>query len=144
MCIIHDSHIMHGSWDMKCNRHNFLSFWATFFPFYPHSSSKNQKKKIKNKKCLEISSFHTSVPKTMTILCYTVSEIWHLTDVIFGLFFVLLKHLEISSIYTCLPKNMIRCCMVPEIWCKADKRTADRWMDEWTDGKVTYRGGCPT
>ena len=42
MCIIHDSHIMHGSWDMKCNRHNFLSFWAIFFPFYPHSSSKNQ------------------------------------------------------------------------------------------------------
>ena len=25
-----------------------------------------------------------------------------------------------------------------------DKRTADRWTDEWTDGKVTYRGGCPT
>ena len=44
-------------------------------------------------KTLEISSFYTSVPKIM-IICYTVPEIWHLTDVIvifhFGLFFVLL------------------------------------------------------
>ena len=44
-------------------------------------------------KTLEIWSFYTSVPKIM-IICYTVPEIWHLTDVIvifhFGLFFVLL------------------------------------------------------
>ena len=46
MCIIHDSHIMHGSWDMKCNRHNFLSFWATFFNFTPIAA---QKIKIKKK-----------------------------------------------------------------------------------------------
>ena len=47
ICIyIHDSHIMHGSWDMKCNRHNFLSFWATFFNFAPIAA---QKIKIKKK-----------------------------------------------------------------------------------------------
>ena len=44
-------------------------------------------------KSLEISSFYTSVQKIM-IICYTVPEIWHLTDVIvsfhFGLFFALL------------------------------------------------------
>ena len=26
MCTINDSHMMHGSWEMKCNWHNFLSF----------------------------------------------------------------------------------------------------------------------
>ena len=32
------------------------------------------------KKTLEISSFYTSAPKIM-IICYTVPEIWHMTDV---------------------------------------------------------------
>ena len=46
-------------------------------------------KKIK-KKHWEISLFYTSVPKIM-IICYTVREVWCMTDVIvnfhFGLFF---------------------------------------------------------
>ena len=33
MCIIDDSHMMYGSWDMECKRHTFLSFWAGFFFF---------------------------------------------------------------------------------------------------------------
>ena len=45
------------------------------------------------KNCLEISSFYTSVPQ-LTIIWYTVPEIWQVTDVIvifhFGLFFALL------------------------------------------------------
>ena len=44
------------------------------------------------KKHLEISLFYTSVPETM-ILCYTIPEIWYLTDVSFifhfGLFFAI-------------------------------------------------------
>ena len=44
------------------------------------------------KKLLDISSFYTGVPK-LTIICYTVSEIWHVTNVVvifhFGLFFAL-------------------------------------------------------
>ena len=27
--------MMYGSWDMECNRHNFLSFWTIFCPFTP-------------------------------------------------------------------------------------------------------------
>ena len=73
------------------------------------------------------------------IICYTVPEIWRVTDVIvifhFGLFFALLqskksqfqknekKGLEISSYYTCIPKIMIRCCTVSEKWCATDGRT---------------------
>ena len=75
------------------------------------------------KKCLEISSSYTSVPKIM-IMCYTVPEIWHVWNYLsFWAIFALLppnspkkqnvykmkiKHLEISSFYTCVPKIMIR------------------------------------
>ena len=44
------------------------------------------------KKHLEISSLYNSVPKIM-IICYTVLEIWHVTDAIifhFGPFFAFL------------------------------------------------------
>ena len=52
LCTTNDNHMMHGSSDIKCNRQNFLSFWAIFLPFYPPSSPKNQnvKKKKKNEK----------------------------------------------------------------------------------------------
>ena len=40
MCSISDSHIMHGSWDMECNRPNFLSFWTVFCPFTPLTTQK--------------------------------------------------------------------------------------------------------
>ena len=70
----------------------FLSFWTIFlFPFTPNNP-KNQNLKNRNKQ-LEILSFYTGVPKIM-IICYTVPEIWHVTDGIvishFGLFFALL------------------------------------------------------
>ena len=47
MCTINDSHMMYGSWDMECNRQNFLSFWTVFLLFYP---TNNQKNKIFEKK----------------------------------------------------------------------------------------------
>ena len=78
MCTINDNHMMHGSWDMKRNGQNFLSFWTVFCPFFFT--------------LLEMSSFYTSVPKIM-IICYTAPEIWRVTDVIifhFGPFFALL------------------------------------------------------
>ena len=92
MCTINDNHMMYGSWDMEHDRQNFLSFWTIFCPFTPLTTQKIKILK-KWKKHLEISSFYTSVPKIM-IICYTVPEIWCMTDVIvifhFGLFFALL------------------------------------------------------
>ena len=73
---------MHGSSDIKCNRQNFLSFWAIFLPFYPPSSPKTQnvkKKKQKWKIHKEISSLKTGVPKFMIRWC-TVPEVWCATD----------------------------------------------------------------
>ena len=72
---------------------NYFWFWTSFCPFTALTAQKIEIW-IK-KKHLEISSFYTSVPKIM-IICYTVSEIWHMTDVIltfhFVLFFAFLLH----------------------------------------------------
>ena len=150
-CTTNDDHVMYGSWDIEYNRQNFLSFQAIFLPFYPLAAKKMKISK-QWKKYLEISSFYTSVPKIM-IICYTVPEIWHATDVI--VFFYILgyflpfyscnslknenfkkikKFLEISLFHTCVPKIMIRWCTVREISCTTDKRME----------RVTYRGECPT
>ena len=129
MCTINDSHMMYGSWDMECNRQNFLSFWTIFCPFTPLTAQKIKILK-KWKKHLEISSFYTSVPKIM-IICYIVPEIWCVTDVIIFHFWAIFcpftplttrkikilknwkKPLEISSFYISAPKIMIICYTVP-------------------------------
>ena len=70
----HD-HMLYYSWDMVCDRCNCcFSFWAIVFPFTPVTA---QKIKISKtwKKCLEISSFYTCIPKIMIRWC-TVPEIW--------------------------------------------------------------------
>ena len=72
----------------------FLIIFGHFLPFYPPNSLKNENTK-KMKKCLEISSFYTSVPKIM-IVGYTVPEISHKAEGIifhFRQFFALL-HLK--------------------------------------------------
>ena len=33
MCTKNYVHMMYASWDIECNRQNFLSFWAIFCPF---------------------------------------------------------------------------------------------------------------
>ena len=101
ICTIHNNPMMYGSWDMKCGRKNFLSFWTIFCPFtsllLKTWKSKFWKNEIK-KTQLQITSFYTSVPKIM-IICYTVAEIRCMTDFYFffqififhfGLFFALL------------------------------------------------------
>ena len=115
-----------------------------FLPFYHRNSPKNQNLK-KWKKHLKILSFYNSIPKIM-IICYTVAEIWQVTDVIvifhFGLFLPFYppnstknqnlkkwkKPLGILSFYICVPKIMIRWCTVPEIWY-----VTNRWMDGKSD-----------
>ena len=66
----------------------YFSFWAIFCTFTPNSP-KNQYLKKKEKKHQEILSFHTNVPKIM-IICYTVPEMWCVTDVIVTFHFELL------------------------------------------------------
>ena len=89
ICAINENHMMCGSWDMECDWENVLSFWTVFCPFTTQKIKILQKWKKKSHKI----SFYASVPKIM-IICYTVPEIRHMTDVIFifhfGLIFALL------------------------------------------------------
>ena len=88
---INDNHVMYGSWDMKLTD-RFFCYLDHFLPLYLPNNPKNQNFE-KLKKHLETLSFYTSVPKIM-IICYNVSKIWCLMDVIvifnFGLFSTLL------------------------------------------------------
>ena len=120
MYTINANHMMYSSWDMKRDGLNFWSFWTVFWHFTSLTTRKI--KILKNwKQHLEISLFYTSATKIM-IICYTVPEIWCVTDVIifyFGPFFALLpltgqkikilkkfiKSLEISSFHTKVPKS---------------------------------------
>ena len=50
MCTKNHNHMMYGSRDMECDRHNFLSLWTVFCPFTPPSPSLwSQKIKILKK-----------------------------------------------------------------------------------------------
>ena len=92
MCTINDNQMMYGSWNIGHNRIFFLVILEHFLPIYPLKTWKIKILK-KWKKHLEILSFYTCVTK-IRIICYTVPEIWRMTDVIFifhfGLFFALL------------------------------------------------------
>ena len=37
-----NNHMIYGSWDIKHNGHNFLSFWTFFCPFAPLTTPKNE------------------------------------------------------------------------------------------------------
>lgn len=92
-CTINDNYMMYLFWDMKWDRHNiFVILGHYFLPFYPTNNTKNlnfEKTKKEN-----VWRYHHFVPKIM-IICYTVSKIEHVTEVIFilhfGLFFDLLR-----------------------------------------------------
>ena len=86
MFTINDSHMIYGFSDIEWNRQNLFVILDRFFPFTPLTTWKI--KILKDwKKPLEISSFYTRVSKIM-IICYTVPDIWRMTDVIIGAIFL--------------------------------------------------------
>ena len=111
-----------------CNGCNYFSFWA------------NKKSKFRKSERNPWRYHHfTIVHQKPWSYCYTVPEIWYMTDVITFLFWAIFcpftpltaqnikiltkwkKHLGITSFYICVPKIiMIRWCMVSEIWCMTD------------------------
>ena len=68
MCTKNYNHVMYASWEMECDRHNFLSFWAIFFPFTLLTTLKTKIWK-KYKKYQEKLSFHKCVPLMKIIRC---------------------------------------------------------------------------
>ena len=47
---INEDHIIYGSWNKRCDRQKFLSFWAIFCPFSPPDNQENQNFKTEKKK----------------------------------------------------------------------------------------------
>ena len=85
MCTINGNHMMYGSWDMKHDGQNFLSFWTIFSPFTPLTWKIKILKKWRNH--LEILSFYTGISKITIIWCM-IPDIWSVTmSCHFGLFF---------------------------------------------------------
>ena len=101
MCTTNENQMMYGSWDMKHDRQNFLSFWTVFLPFYLPNNLKNQTFEKLKKKSMEILSFYTCVPQ-MKIKWCMVPEILSMTERLFLSFwttfchFTLLKTLHIK------------------------------------------------
>ena len=99
LTLLYDKWQSYDVWFLRyqARQKEFFVILGYFLPFYPSNSWKNEnfkKNKKKRKKHLEISSLYKSVPK-LKIKCYTVPEMWCVTDVIifhFGLFFVVLPH----------------------------------------------------
>ena len=82
------------------------------------------------KKCMEISSFCTSVPKIMTI-CYIIPEIWHVTvvNVIFVIYLIFVIIALFNPLYQKLWSHAIQFLRYG-VW----------WMDgqtyRWTNRKI--------
>ena len=70
----------------KCTK-NHDSFWAIFCSFTPNSSKNENFTKMKNTPG-DIIILHKCTKNHDHILYYTVTEIWHMTDVIVGSFHV--------------------------------------------------------
>ena len=139
MCTINKDHMTNGSWDMKHDRQNILSFWTIFLSFYPTNNPKKSKFWKNKKQGLEILSFYISVPKIMIIYCF-----WDMVrdgcNFHFGYFLpfyfpnspknqIFLQNgkkkkpswrLEIPSFYISITKFMTICYTVPEIWHMTD------------------------
>ena len=53
MCTTNEDHTIHGSWNIRCDRQKFSTFWPIFLPFQPLDKLENQNSNIE-KKHLEI------------------------------------------------------------------------------------------
>ena len=57
-----ENHMMYISSDMKCNRHNLVSFWTIFLLFYSPNNPAKETFEKKKKSPGGISSFSKSLP----------------------------------------------------------------------------------
>ena len=129
--------VMYTSWDMECDRQNFLPFWAIFCPFTPLTTHK-----------IKILQRWKTTPADTIILhmCtknqnYMMYDSWDMegdrqnflsfwaifcpfTPLITQKIKILKKwknHLEMSTFYIYVSKTMIVWCMLPEIWSATDR-----------------------
>ena len=122
MCTVNDSHMMYGSWDMKCNEQNFLSFWTVFCHFTPLTTQKIKIWKTEKKAWIYYHFthvYHKLQSYDVEFLRYQASQtgffchldnflpIYPLKTQKIKILKYWKKHLEILSFYTSVPKIMI-------------------------------------
>ena len=84
LCTTNDI-MIYASWDMECNRLNVFFILDHFLPFYPPSNSKIEiLKKWKKNPWHIIVLRQCNKTHGHMIICYTVPEIWCVTDAIFN------------------------------------------------------------
>ena len=130
-CSINGNCMMYSSWDMKCDRQNFLSFWTVFCTFTSLTTWKIKILKNWKTKLGDIIILHKCTKNLDHMLYCSLDRC--VMDVIifhFGLFFDLYlpnnPKIKIKKkmkktpgdiiIYNSVPKIMIKCYTVPEIW----------------------------
>ena len=147
MRTINDNYMMYGSWYKEYKGHKFLSFWIIFWSFTPLTTWKISIFKIW-KNCLELPSFYKSIPKIM-IICYTVIEIWHVTDVVF-IFWTFTNSNNKSKFFK-NEKSSWRYHHFTHVYQKSWSHDVQflrygawqmDWQTDWRMEKVTYGGGC--
>ena len=130
--IVYENHdrMMYVSWDMECDRHNFLSFWAVFCTVTSLLIPQINICK-KYKKPLDI-FFYTCVTE-MKIIWWDIRHgrqsfisLWTIFCT-FTLLTTWKKCPEMLSFYTCVPQIAIISCMVPEIWSMVDRISLSFW-----------------
>ena len=95
MCTINCNHMMYGSWNIDCERHNFLSFWTISSPFIPQTTPKIKIKNIIKKMPVYIYYFAHLYHKCQLYIWYMVPEIWSMTDRMFCYFEPFFAHLSL-------------------------------------------------
>ena len=139
-CTINENHMMYGSWDMECDRQNFLSFWTAFCPFTPITTGKIRILK-KWTICLEI-----TLHKWTKNHDHMLHGSWNMAHTGCKCYF---SFWAIFCPFTSLTARKIKILhhftyVYQKLW--SDDVQFLRYC-AWTDGqmeKVTYRGGCPT
>ena len=150
MCIKNDNHMMHDSWDTKCDRQNFLSFWAIFYPFIPPNNPKSQNfEKIIKKKHGDIIILHKWTINDNHKMYGSLRFKARQTE-----FFVILGHF-LPFYLTNNPKKQnfqkMKKTSGDIFILHMCSKNYDQMMYDSCDmarngrtEKVTYRGGCPT
>ena len=75
-CNINDNHMMYSSWDTKCNRQNFLSFWRAFCSFTPYQPEKSKFWKNEKKNPGAIIILHSCTINQSYDVWFLRYEVW--------------------------------------------------------------------
>ena len=125
MCTKNHNHMMYGSWDMECDRQNFLSLWTISCPFSTPPMDPENQNFEKLKRALEDIIILQMFSINDSHMIYGFSDMeCNKIFCHFGQFSALLPQQskfwkteknprKISSFYTSVPKVIILCYTVP-------------------------------